>query len=123
MAVLKAQRVEQAEWQLSARKLGGNEHDFVFTDESGMHLKHHTIYNHFKSIVKQIGCESTRFHDLRHSYAINALQAGDSPKVVQKQLGHYSSAFTMDTYAEASKVMRKASQDRMERFIKQVSDL
>ena len=100
-----------------------NQCDLVFTDETGHHLKHHTVYNHFKYIVRSIGLEATRFHDLRHSYAINALQNGDSPKDVQEQLGHYSSAFTLDTYAEVSDTMRKASQDRMELFIKQVSDL
>ena len=44
-------------------------------------------------------------------------------KDVQEQLGHYSSAFTMDTYAAVSETMRKASQARMEALIKNVSDL
>lgn len=68
---------------------------------------------------------SKRFsiHDLRHSYAVNALQAGDSYKVVQEQLGHYSSAFTMDTYAAVSDTMRRDSQERMEGLFKAVSDL
>lgn len=122
-AVLRKQQRRQAEWQLAAGEAWSNPHNLVFTDELGGHLKHHTVYNHFKSIVRSIGMEDTRFHDLRHSYAIAALQNGDSPKDVQEQLGHYSSAFTMDTYAEVSDTMRRASQDRMERFIKQVSEL
>ena len=64
-----------------------------------------------------------RFHELRHSYAVNALQAGDSVKAVQEQLGHYSSAFTMDVYAAVSDTMRKDSQKRMEGLFKAVSDL
>ena len=64
-----------------------------------------------------------RFHDLSHSYAVNALQAGDSVKAVQEQLGHYSSAFTMDVYAAVSDTMRKDSQERMEGLFKAVSDL
>ena len=59
--------------------------------------------------------------NLRHSYTIAALQAGDSPIIVQEQLGHYSSAFTMDVYAEAFGTMRRAHQDRMEEYIKNVS--
>lgn len=121
--VLKAQRVKQIEWQLAAGPLWNNERNLVFTDELGAHLKHRTVYRHFKSIVASIGMGDTRFHDLRHSYAVNALQAGDSIKAVQEQLGHYSSAFTMDTYAAVSNTMRKASQDRMEALIKQVSTL
>ena len=86
-------------------------------------MKHRTINNHFKKIVASIGMDSTRFHDLRHSYAVNALQAGDSVKAVQEQLGHYSSAFTMDVYAAVSDTMRKDSQERMEGLFKAVSDL
>lgn len=123
VAMLHQQRRLQAEWQLAAGRLWSNENDLVFTDEVGGHLKHHTVYNHFKAIVRSMGLGNVRFHDLRHSYAINALQNGDSPKEVQEQLGHYSSAFTMDTYAEVSETMRKESQARMERFIKRVSDL
>ena len=44
-------------------------------------------------------------------------------KAVQEQLGHYSSAFTMDVYAAVSDTMRKDSQKRMEGLFKAVSDL
>ena len=84
---------------------------------------HDTVYRHMKRIVKQLGMESTRFHDLRHSCAIIALQAGCSVKAVQEQLGHYSSAFTMDTYAAYSQTMRKDTQDRMEQAFQQARNL
>ena len=54
---------------------------------------------------------------------INAIQAGDNIKAVSDNLGHYSSAFTMDVYGEASETMRKKSQNIMEELIKQVSNL
>ena len=121
--VLKAQRAQQAEWKLAAGSAWNNEHGLVFTDEIGGHLKHKTVENHFKKAAKAIGKESTRFHDLRHSYAVAALQAGDSVKNVQEQLGHYSSAFTMDTYADVSETMRQDSRNKMEALIRSVSDL
>ena len=121
--VLKSQMAQQEAWRLAAGPLWNNERNLVFTNELGEHLKHRTITDHFKKIVRSIGLPDTRFHDLRHSYAVNALQAGDSVKEVQEQLGHYSSAFTMDTYAAVSETMRKASQARMEALIKNVSDL
>ena len=65
--------------------------------------------------------DQTRFHDLRHSFAVNALQAGDNPKLVSEQLGHYSAAFTLDTYAAVSQTMRKESQERMEAFYRDVT--
>lgn len=123
VTVLKKQRAQQMEWKLAAGPLWNNEHNLVFTDELGHHIKHNTMIYHFKDIVSSLGLDHVRFHDLRHSYAINALQAGDSVKAVQEQLGHYSSAFTMDTYAAVSNTMRKDSQSRMEGVIKAVSDL
>jgi hypothetical protein len=107
--ILKAQKVPQMEWMLAVGPAWNNPLDLVFTDERGGHLKHRTIINHFKKIVASIGLENTRFQDLRHSCAVNALQAGDSVKAVQEQLGHCSCAFTMDVYAAVSNTMRRAS--------------
>lgn len=122
-AMLRKHRAQQAAWQMAAGPLWCDSAGLVFTNEIGEHLRHHTVYNHFKAIVKSIGLPGCRFHDLRHSYAINALQSGDSIKAVQEQLGHYSSAFTMDTYAAVSNKMQKDSQDRMEHFIQSVTQL
>lgn len=121
VGVLREQRTQQNIWKLAAGEAWSNPHDLVFTDHLGGHLKHHTVYGHFKKIVEGIGVPETRFHDLRHSYAVNALQNGDTPKDVSEQLGHYSTAFTMDTYGSVSDTMRKASQDRMEKYILEVS--
>lgn len=40
-----------------------------------------------------------RLYDLRHTAATLALTAGVPAKVVSEQLGHASSAFTLDVYA------------------------
>lgn len=123
MKVLQEQQRTKIEWRLKAGPLWSNERNLVFTNEIGEHLKHDTVYRHFKKIVRSIDMPDTRFHDLRHSCAILALQAGCSIKAVQEQLGHYSSAFTMDVYASVSDTMKKDTQDKMEALIKQVSDL
>ena len=62
-----------------------------------------------------------RFHDLRHSYAVAAIESGDDIKTVQENLGHATAAFTLNVYAHATQKMRKASAERMERFIQSVS--
>ena len=123
MDVLKEQKRQQTEWKLAAGQAWNNEHDLVFTNELGEHLCHSTVYHHFKKLVKQIGMDETRFHDLRHSTAIMALQNGCSPKLVQQLLGHFSAGFTMDVYGAVSKTMQKDSQERMQKFIEQVSNL
>ena len=94
---------------------------FVFTDELGQHLKPQNVYREFKRIVASIGCPSTRFHDLRHSYAVAAIKSGDDIKTVQENLGHATAAFTLDVYGHVTEQMKKESAARMEQFIKAVN--
>ena len=95
----------------------------MFTNEIGEHISPHTLYHNYKRIVAAIGLPDTRLHDLRHSYAVAALQAGDDIKTVQGNLGHHAAAFTLDTYAHVTEQMKRDSADRMDAFIKGVSNL
>ena len=47
-----------------------------------------------------------RVHDLRHTWATLALDAGVHPKVVQEQLGHSSITITLDTYSHVTGPMQ-----------------
>lgn len=68
-----------------------------------------------------IGLSEERFHDLRHSYAVAAIESGDDIKTVQTNLGHATASFTLDVYGHVSQRMRQQSADRMEAFIRKVS--
>lgn len=94
---------------------------FVFTDELGHHLSASSVYKAFKRVVEQIGSPETRFHDLRHSYAVASIKSGDDIKTVQENLGHATAAFTLDVYGHVTEQMKKESAARMEQFIKAVS--
>lgn len=115
------QKLKQAELLRNAGKAWNNEHNLVFTNETGGFLSYRTVYDCFKRIVAGIGLPATRFHDLRHSYAFAAIQSGDDIKTVQENLGHATAAFTLDVYGHVTSQMKKASADRMEQFIKQVT--
>lgn len=93
---------------------------FVFTDELGQHLKPKTVYNDFKKVMAAIGSPETRFHDLRHSYAVASIRSGDDIKTVQENLGHATAAFTLDVYGHVTDQMKRESAARMEQFIKAV---
>ncbi|MCL1883030.1 MAG: site-specific integrase [Defluviitaleaceae bacterium] len=117
MTALKKHRVEQ----MKARMLVGAawaESDYVFTNELGEHLKHVTVYKGYKRIVKELGIPDARYHDLRHSYAVAALRAGDDVKTVQENLGHHTAAFTLDQYGHVTEAMKKESAARMDMYIR-----
>lgn len=121
MALLKRQRSLQAQAQLLAGSEWDNKWGLVFTNERGGHLTHFTVYKHFKEAVTSIGLECERFHDLRHSYAVAAIESGDDIKTVQSNLGHATASFTLDVYGHVSQKMRQQSAERMEEFIRKVS--
>jgi len=75
------------------------------------------VYLAFKKVVKRLGYDNVRFHDLRHTFAVNSLKAGDDIKTVQENLGHHTAAFTLDTYAHVSSGMKRESAKRMDSFI------
>lgn len=123
MAALKRQRQRQAEMQLRAGPLWANPCGLVFTTELGGPMEQRNVDYHFRRVVAAAGLEGVRFHDTRHTYAVNAIRAGDDIKTVQGNLGHASAAFTLDVYGHVSERMKQDSAARMESFIKGVLNL
>ena len=88
----------------------------MFTNKFGKNLVRRTVVKHYKNILTRAGLEENRFHDLRHSFAVNSIQAGDNIKIVQANLGHATSAFTLDVYCHASRTMGLESAANMQQF-------
>lgn len=116
MNLLRKQKRIQSEWRLAASS-AWQDNDFVFSNRLGAHLARQTVYKHFKNAVASIGLKERRFHDLRHTYAVASLRAGDDPKTVSENLGHTTVAFTLDIYGHVTDQMRRASADRMQAYI------
>jgi integrase len=55
----------------------------------------------FDRRVARAGLPRIRLHDLRHTHATLALQAGVHPKVISERLGHATVAITLDIYSHA----------------------
>ena len=117
MKLLKRQQINQYKQRLAAGAAWDNPLNLVFTNALGENLKKHTVYSNFKRIVASIGIPDARFHDLRHSYAVAAIRAGDDIKTVQGNLGHHTAAFTLDVYGHVTEQMKRESAARMDAFI------
>ena len=95
-----------------------NEYNLVFTQDNGKFMRQDTVTGKFKNLLASIGITGFRFHDLRHTYAVNSIRAGDDIKSLQGNLGHASAAFTLDKYGHFTERMKQDSASRMEAFIK-----
>ncbi len=104
--VLKAQAArqldEQKEWDEAWVETG-----LVFTLENGAALDPESVSRYWRQAVKKAMLPQIRLHDLRHTHATLALQAGIHPKVVSERLGHATISITLDTYSHAIPAMQE----------------
>jgi integrase len=76
----------------------GHAGEHLFCHPDGRPIHPDTITDWFTRLSWEAGLPPVRLHDVRHSYATAALQAGVAVKVVSERLGHASVAFTQDIY-------------------------
>ena len=122
MDALRNQLQRQQKEQEQAGKMWDNQFNLVFTDALGKYLVRRTVVKHFKKISQRAGIsDDARFHDLRHSFAVSSLYAGDDIKTVQANLGHATAQFTLDVYGHVTQKMRQESANRMQKFYEQLN--
>ena len=80
---------------------------FAFPGPAGGPAHPGHFSSHFQSLVARSGLRRIRFHDLRHSHATHALQAGIHPKIVSERLGHASVALTLDLYSHSMPTLQR----------------
>jgi len=79
----------------------------VFGTPEGKPFNPSVLSHDFGRMVKRMGLEGVRFHDLRHTFASLMLLRGAKPKVISEALGHASVAFTMDVYSHIIEGMQE----------------
>lgn len=121
MDILRKQQAEQQRLRDAAGD-AWMDLDLVFTNEVGRYLVGTTVYENLKAIVIEMGRPDFTFHDLRHSFAVASITAGDDIKTLQGNLGHATASFTLDVYGHVTEQMRKASSQRMEQYIADIVD-
>lgn len=122
MKLLRERRKQQNADRLRAGPLWDDRGfpDLVFTNETGKYLCFDIVLRHYKKALERAGLPEKRFHDLRHTYAVNSLRAGDDVKTLQENLGHHTAAFTLDQYGHVTDTMKEASAKHMEEFINEI---
>ena len=89
------------------------DNDYVFTWEDGHPYSPDYVSHTFHKLLKKYDLPHIRFHDLRHTFATRALERGMDYKTLSAILGHYSVAFTMDTYVHSMDEHKRREMDKM----------
>ena len=76
-----------------------------------------SAYLRMKTLLRQAGLPSIRFHDLRHTFATLALENGMDVKTLSAMLGHVSAATTLDIYTHITDDMQRAAAENIDRGI------
>lgn len=68
-------------------------------------------------VLERAGCKHVRFHNLRHTFATNALEHGMDIKTLSAIIGHVSSATTLNVYAHVTDGMRQSAAAKIDQAI------
>ena len=91
--------------------------EYVFPSPFGGPMSLDSVLHMLQRVLKQAGPERIRFHDLRHTFSVLALQNGVDVKTLSAMLGHYSAGFTLDTYAHVTTSMQKQAANAVGNFL------
>ena len=79
----------------------------MFCELDGQPLHPANLSQRFRRLVRSTDLQPLRFHDLRHTHATLALQAGVHPKVVSERLGHADIGITLNLYSHVIPAMEE----------------
>ncbi len=97
---------------------GWNGDDLVFPNRAGRLLNPANLLRRdLHPILERAGLPHMRFHNLRHTFATLALEAGIHPRVVADMLGHASVQLTLDRYSHVTESVRDDAADRIGRML------
>jgi len=91
--------------------------EYVFPSPYGGPMSPDSVLHMLQRVLKRAGLERIRFHDLRHTFSVLALQNGVDVKTLSAMLGHYSAGFTLDTYAHVTTSMQKQAANTVGNFL------
>jgi integrase len=116
VTALRRHRARQAEEKLA---LGTEYEDagLVFSRPDGRPLHPKWVSDEFQRRAGQLDLPVIRLHDLRHTYATLALQAGIQTKIVSERIGHASTSITSDIYQHVSPEMQADAAEAVGRLL------
>ena len=76
-----------------------------------------TLAAKMKLVLQRAGCKIVRFHDLRHTFATEALEHGMDVKTLSAIIGHVSAATTLNIYTHVTDAMQRQAAQKIDNGI------
>jgi len=95
------------------------ETDFVFTSNVGTPISQANSLKSFKGFVKANGLRYIRIHDIRHTTAVLALEAGASLDWISQAFGHTGTEITKSVYAPYVQVLNDKFVESLSKYLDQ----
>ena len=77
-------------------------------------------YTRLKKILKEYNLPDIRFHDLRHTFATQAVAGGVDPKSLSHLLRHTKASFSLDRYTHVTSEMQESAAAVMGSFLDKI---
>ena len=93
--------------------------EWVFTEQYNpkIPIPPKKAYRKMKEILNKAELPDIRFHDLRHTFATQAITSGVDAKTLSGILGHTKASFTLDTYTHVTTDMQQTASKIVGGFI------
>jgi integrase len=121
--ILRAHRAAQLatrDWRWAAGQDWADS-GYVFTQAGGLPIHPGYATQRFRILTAAAGLPPIRLHDLRHTAASLAHEAGMDLKVIQDQLGHASILTTADTYTSVLPAAQRRCAERTARLVQKAA--
>jgi integrase len=76
-----------------------------------------TLTRRFNRLVDRAGVPRIRLHDVRHTYATMAMDAGVNPKLLSDRIGHANELVTLQIYTHRTTGLDRPMAEQLSRMI------
>lgn len=116
VTALREHRRRQVAERLAAGETWRDE-DWVFARPDGSPTPPWRVSNDFQRLARAAGLPVLRLHEGRHTAATLAWESGVEARLVSDQLGHSSTAITLNTYTHVRRARHDEAAERVDRLV------
>ena len=94
----------------------GNNDKLLFKPSQNNYTDAENVNKALSKILKELNIEHMSSHSLRHTYATRAIEAGVTPVVLQKLMGHTDVTITLNTYTSVFDKYKETELEKVNQY-------